>query len=318
MNTTPSNYRPDSDFPSPHYGPAEDEIDLKELILAIWAGKWWVIAITSVFAVLSVVVALSMTNRYEASVTLAPTEASNGAGNLGQLGGLASLAGLSLGQQPVDKSVMALEVLESRKFLMNFIDKHQLTDEIMAVKGWDLVTNTLHYNRELYNPETGEWLREATPPRQPKPSLLETAKVFHEMLTIEPEGNTGLTVVTLEYFSPVLAKQWVDWLVSDLNQTMRERQQQEAQRSINYLNEQLTKTRVSEFRSVLYDLIEEQTKTLMFTEVRDEYVFQTVDPAVVAEKRSSPRRALICILGTFVGGVLAVMFVVIRYFWKKG
>jgi LPS O-antigen subunit length determinant protein (WzzB/FepE family) len=55
----------------------------------------------------------------------------------------------------------------------------------------------------------------------------------------------------------------------------------------------------------------------MFAEVRDEYVFKTIDPAFVPEEKAKPKRALICVLGIMLGGMLAVMLVLIRYFVRK-
>ena len=54
----------------------------------------------------------------------------------------------------------------------------------------------------------------------------------------------------------------------------------------------------------------------MLAEVRPEYVFKTIDPAIAPEKKSKPSRALICIIGTFIGGVLGVVLVAIRHFGK--
>ena len=67
-------------------------------------------------------------------------------------------------------------------------------------------------------------------------------------------------------------------------------------------------------QSVFYQLIEEQTKTLMLAEVSDEYVFKTVSPAKVAEEKAKPMRALIVILGFMLGGMLSVIIVLIRHF----
>ena len=77
----------------------DDEIDLRELFVVLWAGKIKIIAITVVFVVASVIYALSVPNQYEATVLLAPAKSGGGglSGALGQMGGLASLAGISLG-----------------------------------------------------------------------------------------------------------------------------------------------------------------------------------------------------------------------------
>ena len=54
----------------------------------------------------------------------------------------------------------------------------------------------------------------------------------------------------------------------------------------------------------------------MLAEVSDEYVFKTLSEAKVAEKKSKPKRALICVLGLLLGGMISVMFVLIRNFRK--
>eukprot|EP01026_Neomeris_dumetosa_P014222 TRINITY_DN15119_c1_g1_i1.p1 TRINITY_DN15119_c1_g1~~TRINITY_DN15119_c1_g1_i1.p1 ORF type:complete len:106 (-),score=16.33 TRINITY_DN15119_c1_g1_i1:86-403(-) len=97
---------------------------------------------------------------------------------------------------------------------------------------------------------------------------------------------------------------------------MKKKDVEEAQRSIEYLSRQLDKTPVAGMRSVFYQLIEEQTKTIMLAEVRDEYVFSTIDPAVVAEQKSKPKKAFICVSGTALGFLISVMFVFVRHFAK--
>ncbi|MBE4517228.1 LPS O-antigen length regulator, partial [Vibrio parahaemolyticus] len=82
-------------------------------------------------------------------------------------------------------------------------------------------------------------------------------------------------------YSPYIAKQWVNWLVQDINQDMRERTIAETTKNLNYLNIQLKKTAVTDMQSTFYKLIEEQTKSLMLAEVQEEFVFKVVDPAVV-------------------------------------
>ena len=52
----------------------------------------------------------------------------------------------------------------------------------------------------------------------------------------------------------------------------------------------------------------------MLAEVRQEYVFKTIDPAVAPEEKSGPRRALICILTTLLAGMLAAIIVLLRHY----
>ena len=65
---------------------------------------------------------------------------------------------------------------------------------------------------------------------------------------------------------------------------------------------------------VFAELIEEQTKTVMLANVTDEYVFQVIEPPVAPELKSEPQRALICVLGVLLGGMLALVMVLIRHY----
>jgi LPS O-antigen subunit length determinant protein (WzzB/FepE family) len=123
-----------------------------------------------------------------------------------------------------------------------------------------------------------------------------------------------MVTVELLFFSPEIAKRWLTWLVEDLNDFMRQQDQQESQNSIDYLTKQLEKTQIANMETVFYQLIEEQTKNMMLTQVNKEYVLKTVDPAQVPDKKDQPKRALIVVLGTMLGGMLSVLIVLVRYF----
>jgi len=134
---------------------------------------------------------------------------------------------------------------------------------------------------------------------------------------VTKDKETSLVTIAVEHRSPFVAQQWVTWLIQDINKVMKERDVAEANRSSEFLNKQIALTNVADIKAILYKLVEEQAKTIMFTEVRDEYVFKTLDPALAPEEKAKPKRALICILGTMLGGMLGVMFVLVRHFVRK-
>ena len=120
--------------------------------------------------------------------------------------------------------------------------------------------------------------------------------------------------LSIEHFSPYLAKEWTDNLVKAINEEMRTREIAEAEKSIVYLNTQISKTSLAEVKTMLFSLVEEQTKKLMLANVREEYLFKAIDPAVVSEKKSKPARSLICILATMLGFFLGCIIVLVRHF----
>ncbi|WP_310733688.1 Wzz/FepE/Etk N-terminal domain-containing protein [Colwellia sp. BRX8-7] len=298
----------------------DDEIDLAELWRAIWSGKLLIIVISFIFAVSSIAVALSKPDIYKASILLAPasSDSAGGMGALaGQFGGLASLAGISLGGGGIDKTALALEIIKSRAFLETFITKHELLVPLMASENWDRATDSLVINKELYDSKNKKWLREASYPKKSEPSSWEAYQELLKLLSITQDKATSLVTIDVGFYSPEVAKQWLIWLVSDVNDFMREKDEKEAQSSIDYLTKQLEKTEVSAMETVFYQLIEEQTKNMMLTKVSAEYVLKTIDPAQVPEKKSGPKRALIVVLGTMLGGILSVLIVLIRHFTKN-
>ncbi|EOD9424615.1 Wzz/FepE/Etk N-terminal domain-containing protein [Vibrio harveyi] len=314
--------------PNPNYLPyppqsqsTDDEIDLLELFKALWKGKWIIIATTFIFAIGSVLYAMSLPNIYKADALLAPAESSNGGGlskMAGQLGGLAALAGVNIGGSETSQTELAVQVMKSRQFVEAFINKHDLLVPLMAAKGWDLTNNKLILDEELYNPTTGKWLREPNGLRGSSPTAQEAFEVFNKkVLSISQDKESGLYTVSVKYYSPYAAQQWVNWLIEDINNVMRERTIAETSQNLAYLNTQLQKTAVTDMQSTFYKLIEEQTKSLMLAEVQEEFIFKVVDPAVVPEVKDSPKRALISIVISFVGLLLGVLFVLLSFLSMK-
>ncbi|MGO4891646.1 Wzz/FepE/Etk N-terminal domain-containing protein [Flavobacterium sp. W21_SRS_FM6] len=294
-----------------------DEIDFRKLWNVIWSGKWIIIGVTAIFTIASIFYALSLPNIYKSEALLAPanSEQQGGLGALAsQFGGLASLAGVNLGGAKADKTDMAIEILKSREFFSQFVDRHNILPDLMAVKEWDRINNSVIYDTEIYLPKSDEWVRQVKPPRQIKPSMQEAIETFKNLLNLAKDKETSMVNISIQHYSPYIAKQWVDWLIRDINLNMKSRDKQEAEKSIAYLQSQIEKTTITEHKTLLYQLIEEQTKTLMFAEVRDEYVFKTIDSALVPELKAKPKRALIVVLGVLLGGMVAVMIVLIRYF----
>jgi len=298
-----------------------DGVDLADLWRAVWSGKITIILISFVFAIASIFFALSQPNVYKASAILAPASDDGGAGDLsalaGQFGGLASMAGINLGGGSIDKTDLALEIIKSRTFIQKFIEKHDLLVPIIAGQEWDMSTNTLVIDDEIYDQTNNEWVRKVKVPKRPKPSLWEAYVEFSDLLSVSQDKNTSMVTIELEYFSPVMAQQWLNWLISDVNEFMRDQDQKEASDSIDYLTDQLKNIHVTSMESFFYQLIEEQTKNMMLTKVKAEYVLKTIDPAQIPEEKAKPKRALIVVLGTLLGGMFSVLIVLIRFFSKK-
>jgi len=301
----------------------DDEIDLRELWNAIWKGKWLIIGITTTFAIVSVLYAFSLPNEYKATTLLSPASSSS-ASSLsklaGQFGGLASLAGINLGGGGGDdKTTVAMEILKTWGFLEGFIKKNNIQVEVFAAKGWDRATNQLIIDEDLYNLETKHWVRDFDESKGQKsePSSWELYEEFIDRISVSQNKESGLISLSVEYYSPIIAKQWADKLVQAVNDHLQSQDRMEATKSIEYLSKKINEISNTEMQSVFYQLIEEQTKTLMLAEVSDEYVFKIVSEAMVSEEKSKPLRALISIIAVIIGGVLSMFIVIMSFLFGK-
>ncbi len=254
----------------------DDEIQLSELLWALWHYKLLIIAVIGLCGSIAMYMAITATPMYraEAIVTEVSDASMGGVGGLiPQLGGLASLAGVNLGGGS-SQTREAKAILASRRLVEEFVQRNTLLSELF--------------------PETAE-----------PPTLWLAVRYFRAaVLNIREDELDGLTTVTIKWKDPVLAAKWANEFVALANEMLRTRAINESSRNIAYLKDQVSKTNVVELQNVLYKLIETETKTQMLASGKPEYAFTVIDPAVVPEVRVSPQRTLMVLTGLVIGGVL--------------
>ena len=232
-----------------------------------------------------------------------------------RLGGLATLAGINVGSgDNVTEAQTAIEIMQSWQFIETFVQSHNLQAAIFAADGWDSQTNQITFNSDIYDSERDEWIRKPPSGKTAQPTSWELYQEFSNRLSVSTEKTSGLITISIEYYSPILAQQWVELYISSINAYMRERKLTQVNNNIDYLKAQITKTAFADMKEVFYQIIEEQIKSKMLAEASPEYAFVTVNSAMVPEEKSSPKRALICLLVTFLGFMLAVFIVLIRHY----
>ncbi len=289
----------------------DDEIDLRELFGVLWSGKIKIIVITAIFSVGSVIYALSLPNKFTATTVLAPSQQSSGglSNALGQMSGLASFASIRLKGGTTTEAERAIQIMESRFFIEEFVRVNNFSAQLSATKGWNSETGELEFDADVYDVQKRNWIANEGPP-----SDWDLYNEFSDIVRVSEDKSSGLTEISIEFFSPYLAKKWLDLYVSAINKYMQKRQIQKVTRNIKYLEEQITKTSISEMKEALYGIIEEQLKNKMIAEATPDYVFETLSPSMVPALKSGPKRAFICIFSAMLGFTLSAFGVLIRHF----
>ena len=276
---------------------AEDEIDLIELWKVVWRRKWQILAIAFLFAAGSVAYALLATEWYRAEVLLAPADERSTTSLGGQLGGLAALAGVSVGG---GDSAVAIATLKSREFARAFIEDYELLTLLFADQ-WD---------------ESGQRWRENDPEKWP--DIRDAVKYFQEnILRVNEDNKTGLVKLAIEWTDAEVAAKWANEIVQRINNKLRERALREAETNVSYLQAELSQTTVVTLQQSISRLLESELQKLMLARGNEEFAFRVIDSAAVPNQRIKPQRALIVVVATFFGGVLGVFFVLLAHAFRS-
>ena len=292
----------------------DDEIDLKELFFVLWNGKWLISAVTGVAAVLSVAFALSLPNIYVSESILAPRGGEDLGSSLSRnYGGLAALAGVNL----PSGSGGGVEIAKQAIFSSSFVEKYLIEDilvELMAVESWDAANDQLVIDAEVYNIAKDEWVREVSFPFTSKPHIDEVMQVYRAQVSVSEDKQSGIITLRTEHLSPRVAQRWNQLIVQEINNFQREHKIQKADSAIKYLTKQRESNQLVKMDEIFSGLIEEQIKEKMLASVYDNYLFDVIQEPTLPILKSKPSRALICVLGTLLGGMLGLVIVLIKHY----
>lgn len=254
-------------------------------------SKLLVFVLTAISTLLGVSAAFIIEPVFEASVTMVPVRQSDpelGIRNLASqlTGGLSDA--LSLGS-PGSVKAEALATLESRGFLTGFIED----EELMSI---------------LFNPDD---FKKDDP--LDIPSLQDAYKKFtRTVFSVNEDLRTKVIKLTVAWKDPDTTADWANMLVARINSQIRKNAIKEAQKSIDYLNRELTKTSILELRHSIYRLIEVQINSIMLAETRSDYVFKIIDWAVPSDpdQFARPNRRQIVLITTILGLGLGVFIAI--------
>ena len=180
----------------------DDEIDLRELFGVLWAGRTIIAGVTSIFAIVAVIYALTIPNEYKATAVIAPAQ--SGGSGLGamasQLGGLASLAGINIGGGEGGEAQEAMEIMQSWGFIEKFIEKNGLAVEVFAADGWDPGSAELSIDNDLYDVSKRQWVRNPPSGKTAAPSSWELYEEFSKRLAVSSDKKSGLVSISVEFY----------------------------------------------------------------------------------------------------------------------
>jgi uncharacterized protein involved in exopolysaccharide biosynthesis len=270
-------------------------LSLREISRFLWRRKFPFVLLALFFGSLPIVWAFIATPQYRVAVRMMPQSDAAQSGALqslvGQFGGLASLAGISLGGSGEEQSALAL--LTSRAFATRFIEQKRLMP-ILFAKQWDAAAN--------------RW-RAGLTERQ-MPSIDDAWVTFDRRVRrVHQDAKTKIVTLEILWRDRQQAADWANSFVNLANYELRQRAIGEADASLEFLEAQVKKTSVVDLQQSIYRLMETQIKRKVLANSRPDYAFTVIDPAIPpdADRFDSPKRFLLLLLAVPFGVVASGM-----------
>lgn len=271
---------------------ADDAVSVTQLLRA--ARRRWLslLALCLAAAGAGLVASFLLSKRYQGEVVAMP-RAGYGHGGLlnslsGQLGGLAELAGVGMGEGSARAEAVA--TLRSHLLAREMIQQDDLLPVLFS-SDWNAAAH-----RWIDRPRT----------------LNDGVKLFdRRILSVIEDHRTGLVTVRIEWKVPAQAAAWANELVERANERLREQAMTRAEASIKFLKQQAALVQTVEIRNALYMLMEVQYKDLLLAKTTPQYAFMVIDPAVPPDPNQYvfPSHALFTFGGLFFGLVIAILIV---------
>jgi uncharacterized protein involved in exopolysaccharide biosynthesis len=214
------------------------------------------------------------------------------------LGGLGGMVASQLGIGGRESLVKIEAVLNSRDLSAKIIEKYDLMSNLFA-ENWDADKNT--------------WLLEKSP------SLQDGQNKIKALLSVKIDIKKSLLTVSIEHKNPEIAKQFVDYYLTELSTKLREKVLQDASENKRFFEEQIDKTTDPLLKEKIYALLAKEIEKETFAKAKKYYGFLVLDPPIVPDKdkKVKPKRSLICILSVFTSFFAAVFLAFVIEFIKK-
>ncbi len=299
-----------------------NQLDIETLVKLLWANKKIIISITFFFAMLSIIIALSIQNKYTSSslvkIVNSDEQSSNASSLLSSYGGLASLSGIDISSLSDEKASYVIALIKSKKFLSELLKKDDsLTQNIFAMKKFYPESGKVDFYNSIYNQDEDKWVRKKSIGRSIKPSYIELHEYYLSALDIHKDKDSGFIKISFTSKSPIFAFNMLEMILAETNLFIKEDELKRVEDALKYLSSKLETVTTDETISTINQLIEVNLKKEALANINEEYFIKKIDYPFIAESKSSPNRAVICILLTFLGFLLSLAYVLVKNYLKN-
>ena len=294
----------------------DDEIDLRELFLVLWRGKY----IVFLAAILAIVCASfylrSAERKYSVQMVLKSVVAKTSGPNLSGFSGLASLAGISLPSSSVSdfttyqKLIFSEEVAEkifTNKELVEKLFRGEWRSDTQSFEA-PLIGNIGKLTKRVKLLLTGAEKEKYIPPNPKRLSMLMVSRFSIS----EDHGSSFITILT-ETSEPDVMLELISNASQETDKLLRERFLVTAEATLEFYYKKLLTSRSPEHREALAKLISAEDQKLMLASKSSNFVAERLTMPSVSLYPTSPKSNLVLALGFVLGIFLGAAIVLGRH-----
>ena len=289
--------------------------DLVDIVRTIWRRRW-IVLVTMVLTVMAMIAYLNVAPyRYTATVKLTGAQSGSGglASQLGNLGGLASIANVRLPQGPGEQGFLIFSQDLVSRTAAEVLLRHPDIVHVAFADEWDARRRTwVEPTSGLRNLLNAIKSAIGLPVYAYVPPNAARVQAYLEKRVGVAE-DTRKPIVSLSYAheDPVFARRLLRTLIDGVDEDLRRRALARSRVNITYLSEQLKIVQLAESRLALASALGEQEKTRMAASSGASFAGEALSEVSVTDRPTSPRPMLFLIgsavLGLVLGGLVALV-----------
>tara|TARA_Y200000002_G_scaffold257023_1_gene213215 strand:+ start:5089 stop:6000 length:912 start_codon:yes stop_codon:yes gene_type:complete len=275
---------------------SKQNLGLRELFILILENIPFILVIVSCFTLTSIIYSLLATPIYQASAALTHsstmTRSQSSSSSLEQVASFVQSGSGPVGGMSSEAKI-AIERINSKDYFQRIYNNPILLS--CLYKKCDLS------KLNDISAEDKEFL---------KPNFMPAYRKFRSMFTIF--ANVEIVTFSFKHHSPETALIFLNWLVQDSNNYIRDYDVSKANNTIKFLNSTLSQTKNLELQKLISALIQKEIQTLALSEKTEYFAFEIVDSVYLPEDRIFPKRSLIVLTAFFLSIFLSITMLVLE------
>jgi LPS O-antigen subunit length determinant protein (WzzB/FepE family) len=298
----------------------DDEIDLKELFKTIWAGRILILFCIFISIIIASFYLRNAERKYSVEYLFQAVAEDNGASSLSGLGGLASLAGVSLPsaksgdfktfQILLQTEEVATKLLQNKEIIKKIYQgewndqKQKFEESALSSKGKALSTLKLLLTGDVK-------------PNYMPPNAARLSAWLSKNFTISEERDSGFLKLASQTSQPELLLQIMTNVTKITDQIIKDRFLKNGRQSVTFYQKKIAASRSRESREALAQLIAQEEQKLMLASNGSFFVAQPLTTPTISLGPTSPKASLVLALSVVLGSFSGAALVLIRKMVKN-